>query len=66
MKINKQVLINAIFDKGYSFSQLTQLTGISTTTLSRWCKGDTSYVFIDKLAKVCKILEIKPADILVA
>lgn len=66
MKIDKQVLINAIFDKGYSYQQLENLTGVSTATLARWCKGDSQYVFIDKLAKVCKILEIKPADILVA
>lgn len=61
MKINRQVLINAIVDKGYSYQRLSQDTGISTATLSRWCQGDSNYVLLDKLVNVCKVLEIKPA-----
>lgn len=51
-------------DKGISRYRLSQMTGISESTLSRYERGIIKKISIDNLKKICEALEIDVSKII--
>lgn len=50
--------------RSYSYREICAITGIATSTLTDWAKGNAKYYAGDTLAALCHFLECKPGDLL--
>ncbi len=48
----------------YTYSEVRDLTGVATSTLTDWARGDVKYVALSTLAALCVFFECGTADLL--
>jgi putative transcriptional regulator len=48
----------------YTYREIEDLTGVSTSTLTDWAKGRVKQYAVVTLAALCQFLECVPADLL--
>lgn len=56
-------LRDALYMRQVSQRELARRIGVSSTTVSEWCKGKTS-PRMDKIDAICKILNVKRSDLM--
>lgn len=56
-------LRDALYLRQVSQRELARKVGVSSTTVSEWCKGKTS-PRMDKIDAICKILNVKRSDLM--
>lgn len=63
MEINTDKLIEIIINKGLTFSELSEKTGLTNTVISRLVNKKTKKANIKTISKIVKALDIKFEDI---
>ena len=62
INISYKKLWKLLIDKGYTKTQLGQLAGISTATLSKLTKEEN--ITTETISKICKVLQCDVKDIM--
>ncbi|SEA04977.1 repressor LexA [Eubacterium aggregans] len=60
----KEILKDARLSHGFTMKELAEEVGVSEATISRWESGNIENMKRDKIASVCKILNIHPSVIM--
>ena len=64
MKDVSNKLLEAFQKSGYSYSELSKVTGIGVSALHRYIAGSTEKIPIDRLRTICKALNLDSAVLL--
>lgn len=61
IKINLRKILQ---ERGMTQAEFARLSGMNTTIVSRWAKGNPAMIMLRSLEQVCDTLGIEPGDLI--